>query len=114
MDREDLSVRLSRLTTQWTAVFQAHDGSGAAASAAQQALLERYCGAVYRYLLGALRDPDAADELSQEFALRFCRGDFHRADPEKGRFRDFVKTAVYRLIIDYQNRRRKRPAPLGP
>ena len=28
-----------------------------------------------------LHDRDAASELDQEFALRFLRGDFHRADP---------------------------------
>jgi RNA polymerase sigma-70 factor (ECF subfamily) len=59
-------------------------------------------------LLGALRDPDVADELNQDFAVRFLRGDFHRADPQRGRFRDFVKTAVLNLIIDHQRRQKKR------
>jgi RNA polymerase sigma-70 factor (ECF subfamily) len=113
VDREELNSRLSRISTQWTMVFQAHGGEAPAVSAAQKVLLQRYCGAIYRYLLGALRDPDAADELSQEFALRFCRGDFRRADPGKGRFRDFVKTSLYHLIVDHQNRRRKAPRSLA-
>jgi RNA polymerase sigma-70 factor (ECF subfamily) len=113
MERDDLNSRLSRISTQWTMVFQAH-GGGSAVSAAQQALLQRYCGAIYRYLLGALRDPDAADELSQDFALRFVRGDFRRADPGKGRFRDFVKTSLYHLIVDHQKRRKKAPKNLSP
>jgi RNA polymerase sigma-70 factor (ECF subfamily) len=46
--------------------------------------------------------------LFQEFALRFLRGDFRNANPERGRFRDFVKTALYHLIVDYQNRRKTR------
>jgi RNA polymerase sigma-70 factor (ECF subfamily) len=75
---------------------------------AQQTLLDRYGGAVRRYALAALRDEDAADEVFQEFALRFVRGDFGRADPERGRFRAFVKTVVYRLIVDYQRRAKKR------
>ena len=103
---------LSRLETHWTAVLQAHRGPADAAAEAQRALLLRYGGAVHRYLLGSLRDADAADELAQEFALRFVRGDFHRAHPERGRFRDFVKTAVYHLIVDYQRQRQKRPHPL--
>ena len=37
-------------------------------------LLQRYQGVVYRYLLGSLRDADAADELFQEFALRCLQG----------------------------------------
>src|SRR5205823_186537 len=72
----------------------------------------RYCGAVYRYLLAAVRDPDVAEELSQEFALRFVRGDFKRADPGRGRFRDFVKTALYHLIVDHHRRQQGRPGPL--
>ena len=51
-------------------------GDRQAASDAQLRLLLDYSGAVSRYLLGALRDNEAADELAQEFAVRFIRGDF--------------------------------------
>jgi RNA polymerase sigma-70 factor (ECF subfamily) len=64
---------------------------------------------VHRYLLSALHDPHAASDLSQEFALRFLRGDFHRADPSRGRFRDFVKRALRNLTIDDRRRSRARP-----
>jgi RNA polymerase sigma-70 factor (ECF subfamily) len=40
------------------------------------------------------------------------RGDFRRADPERGRFRDFVKTAVYHLVVDFQKQRRRRLPPI--
>src|SRR5260370_16186931 len=106
------SANLGDIATHWSVVRQAHQGSGVAVDRARQELMERYSGAVYRYLLGALRDRHAADDLFQEFALRFLRGDFRNADPERGRFRNFVKTALYHLIVDYQNRRRARPAPL--
>ena len=110
-DESDFDDRLSRITTLWTDVFAAHRRAGAESAAAQARLLQRYCGAIYRYLRGALRDADAADELSQEFALRFVRGDFKRADPGKGRFRDYVKTALFHLIASYQ--RQKGRAPRG-
>jgi RNA polymerase sigma-70 factor (ECF subfamily) len=103
---------LSEIATIWSMVRQAHGGPGSAVSEAQQGLMERYGGSVYRYLLGALRDRHAADDLFQDFSLRFLRGDFRNANPEKGRFRDFVKTALYHLIVDYQNRRRAGPRPL--
>src|SRR5579863_1945780 len=106
------SANLGDIATHWTSVRQAHQGSGTEVERARQELMERYSGAVYRYLLGALRDPDAADDLFQEFALRFLRGDFRNADPQRGRFRDFVKTALYHLIVDHQNRRKRGPAPL--
>jgi RNA polymerase sigma-70 factor (ECF subfamily) len=80
----------------------------------QRALLERYGGTVHRYLLGALRDPDAADELFQEFCLRFLRGAFQRADRDRGRFRDFVKTALFHLVVDYRQGLMSRPRGLEP
>src|SRR5437762_306301 len=50
--------RLSRIETQWTAVFRAHDAAADGAKVARDRLMLRYSGAVYRYLLGALRKPD--------------------------------------------------------
>jgi RNA polymerase sigma-70 factor (ECF subfamily) len=79
---------------------------------ARRQLIERYGGAVRRYLLAAVRNAEAADELFQEFALRFVRGDFRRADPERGRFRDFVKTALYRMIVHYHRGQQEKPRPL--
>jgi RNA polymerase sigma-70 factor (ECF subfamily) len=94
-------------------MFQAH-GQGGAAPPAQQALLRRYVGAVYRYLLGAVRDPAVAEDLCQEFALRFLRGDFRRACPERGRFRDYLRTALIHLVHDHQRGRAHWPRPLAP
>lgn len=114
MDRQELNQRLSQISTRWTMLLQAHAGARDAVAAAQGALLQRYCGAVYRYLLGALKDPDTAEELSQEFAYRFLRGGFRRANPERGRFRDYVKTALIHLVTDYHNERRSGPRSLSP
>lgn len=112
MDSETLNHHLSRIETHWTAVFQAHNGRPAEAAEAQTALMRRYGGAVHRYLLASLRDPEAADDLSQEFALRFLRGDFRHADPGKGRFRDFLKCSIYHLMVDFHRSCRARPRPL--
>jgi DNA-directed RNA polymerase specialized sigma24 family protein len=101
VDSETLNLHLSRIETHWTAVFEAHQGRPTKIAAAQSALMRRYGGAVHRYLLASLRDPEAADDLSQEFALRFLRGDFRNADPAKGRFRDFLKRSIYHLMVDY-------------
>src|SRR5436305_1077832 len=97
MNDDEFSHRLSRITTCWTLVAQAHRGPREAIPEAQRQLLERYCGAIYRYLLGSLRNADAADEVAQEFAYCFVRGDFKGADPQRGRFRDFVKTVLFHL-----------------
>ncbi len=114
MGQENRSQHLSHIDTLWSVVLQAHGSSPGAASAAQVELMERYAGAIHRYLLGAVHDPDVADELFQEFCLRFVRGDFRAADPQSGRFRDFVKTALFHLIVDHQRRQRARVLPLAP
>jgi RNA polymerase sigma-70 factor (ECF subfamily) len=112
MDESILNSRLSRIDTLWTMLGDAHAATRTRAGEAQLALIQRYQGAAYRYLLGAVRNPDVADELFQEFALRVVGGAFHRADPGRGRFRDYLKTSLIRLVIDHQNRQRKQPRPL--
>lgn len=110
----DPNQRLSQIVTLWSDVLDAKAGPGGACRDAQARLMQRYGGAVHRYLLGATRDPDVAEELAQEFALRFLRGDFKRADPQRGRFRNFVKTAVLNLVTDHRRRQKARPQGLGP
>jgi RNA polymerase sigma factor (sigma-70 family) len=104
MDQDELHI--SRIPTAWTMVRDAHRDH-TAVQLAQQQLLDRYGGAIQRYALSALRDEDAAKEIFQDFALKFVRGDFGNADPTRGKFRAFVKTIVYRLIVDYQRRSKK-------
>lgn len=114
-DLPDDQLHLSRIETMWSVVQRAHRPNDDQFVAAQRALLDRYGGAVRRYAVAVLRDPDAADEVFQEFALKFVRGDFGQATPERGRFRSFLKTTLYHLIVDYQRRRQKlaRQAPLA-
>lgn len=111
MRTPDWEQRLSRISTQWTLLIKAHERENTAAAERGQ-LLEHYAGAIYRYLLGALGDPDAAEDLAQEFALRFLRGDFHRARPERGRFRNYLKTALVNLVNDHHRQRQAAPVAL--
>jgi RNA polymerase sigma-70 factor (ECF subfamily) len=97
----------------WSLVQQAHAGPADAITEAQRSLMQRYHGAAYRYLLGATRDEEAALDLFQEFALRFVRGDFRRASPDRGRFRDYVRTALMHLVSDYRKDRRDWPRSLS-
>jgi RNA polymerase sigma-70 factor (ECF subfamily) len=110
---DNLEARLSRIPTLWTVVCNAHHGPAEVAHDAQRQLLDRYEGAIRRYLLAALRSQDSADELFQEFALRFLHGDFRNADPQRGRFRDYVKTILYHLIANYHKKQARRPLALG-
>jgi RNA polymerase sigma-70 factor (ECF subfamily) len=112
MRNEELHRRLSSISTIWSVLDRAHTGPADEAVAAQQQLLLRYGRPVHRYLLAALRDPVAAEDLTQEFALNLVRGQFHRADPRRGRFRDYVKTVLFHLVSKHRKQQKKLPAPL--
>src|SRR5262249_19439947 len=112
MTASDDSSHLSRISTRWEELLQAQHGRGDSALQAQHAILRRYCGAIYRYLLSLVHNPDIAEELSQEFALRFVRRGFKGARPERGRFRDFVKKSLCNLVADHYRRARTRAGPL--
>src|SRR5262245_46581246 len=114
MQPDDRPTHLSQISTSWTVLFEAHQAGNDAAREARRQLLQQYGAPAYRYLMAAVRDPDAADELYQEFALRLVRGDFHRAHPDRGRFRDFVKTALCHLVVDHQRRCRRPSRELRP
>ena len=111
MNEQELQERLSVINTRWTLLRQAHGGAGDDAAQARAELMQRYCGAVYRYLLAGVRDPDAAADLSQDFAVRFLEGRFHKADPTRGRFRDYVKTCLFHLVGEYRRRQSRQPRP---
>jgi RNA polymerase sigma-70 factor (ECF subfamily) len=115
VEKVEAEPRLADLSTQWNLVFDARSGTPEQVSLAMSQLMCRYAGAVHRYLLKAMKDPDAAEELDQEFAVRFLRGDFRHGDPSRGRFRDYVKRAVQNLMKDhYRRRRRDGAVPMAP
>ena len=68
MEKVDVEPRLTDLSTQWNLVFLTQVGQPEEAQRAAAQLMCRYAGAVHRYLLKALKDPHAAEELDQEFA----------------------------------------------
>lgn len=99
-------LRLSQIKTRWTLLALAQQRDAPEARDAQAELLPRYCAAVYHYLLSAVHDPSVADDLCQEFAVSFVRGDFRHARPDKGRFRDYVKAALFHLVAKYHQAKR--------
>jgi RNA polymerase sigma-70 factor (ECF subfamily) len=110
---DNVNHRLNLISTQWSLVDRAHHGPAETANSARRQLLDRYGGAVRRYLQKVLHDPDAVDEVFQEFALCLVRGDLRGASPQRGRFRNFVKGTLFHLIADYRNDQRRRPVPLS-
>ena len=104
--------RLTTLETSWTQIHTAHT-SGPAGQAAMRDLIGRYHDAVHRYLRLKLRDRNLADEVFQEFWMKLLGHKLAGADDTKGRFRDYLRTVLHRLIVDHFRGRKLQPLPPG-
>ncbi|MHB1426925.1 MAG: sigma-70 family RNA polymerase sigma factor [Gemmataceae bacterium] len=107
-------VDLADLATSWSLLMSARQTEGDAAAAARNTLLLRYCDAVVRFLRVQLRDEHAVDELCSNFAVRILEADglLQRADPQRGRFRDYLKTVLRNMIADYHRKRQRQSKQL--
>jgi RNA polymerase sigma-70 factor (ECF subfamily) len=83
--------------------------------AARQTFLGRYTGVCRLYLRRLLRDSpnreEAVEDCYQDFSLKFIEGKFKGADPERGRFRDYLKTSLRNLALNYHRRQQGQPPP---
>lgn len=105
MEAGEPKAKLSELLTQTTLLYQAQNGTPEQADAAKQLLMLRYSGAVHRYLLKVVGDPEVARDLNQEFSVKFLEGRFRHFDPSRGRFRDYLKRALRNLMVDHFRKR---------
>src|SRR3982750_3791753 len=103
---------LTDLETSWTTIRNAHT-PGPVGHAAMRELIGRYHDAVERYLRLKLRDRDLADEVCQEFWAKLLTHKLAGADHSKGRFRDYLRTVLHRLIIDHFRSRKLQALPPG-
>jgi RNA polymerase sigma factor (sigma-70 family) len=103
---DDTPIDLGELKTRWSQILQA---KGQGNNQARAELLVRYSEAVYRYLLGRLRDPHAAGEVFSNFAVRVLEGDafLQRADRQRGRFRDYLRAVLARMIVDHYRKQQR-------
>ena len=103
---------LTDLATSWTTIRNAHT-PGPAGQVAMHELIGRYHDAVERYLKLKLRDSNLADEVFQEFWTKLLTHKLAGADSNKGRFRDYLRTVLHRLIIDHFRVKKLQPLPPG-
>jgi RNA polymerase sigma factor (sigma-70 family) len=98
---------LTDLSTQWSAILRA--GQAEDGAAARNELLVRYHAAVLSYLRGKLPDERVAEEVCSNFVLRVLQGDpfLQRADPGRGRFRDYLKSVLRNMVSDYYRRQQR-------
>jgi RNA polymerase sigma-70 factor (ECF subfamily) len=106
------TIHLTELETSWTTIRTAHI-PGPEGQAAMADLIGRYHDAVHRYLRLKLRDANLADEVFQEFWTKLLTHKLAGADGNKGRFRDYLRTVLHRLIIDHFRGRKIQSLPPG-
>ena len=103
---------LTEILTSWTTISSAHT-SGPERQKAMSELVSRYHDALMRYVHLKVRDKHLADEVLQELWTKLVDGKLAGADKNKGRFRDYLRTVLHRLIIDHFRRRKLQPLPPG-
>lgn len=96
------------MSTRWSVIQRAHGDQRPAAIDARRVLVLRYAPAIKAYIRGMTKDEFAADELAQDIVVRLMEGDFAGADPGRGRFRDFLKTATRNMVRNFWARQNTR------
>ena len=113
MDQDDsLNRRLCSIDTLWSVVKRAHGNDSEAARSARHELLARYGGAIRRYLMAAIRGPGDRRGAFTGLLAAVSQCDFRNADPGRGRFRDYLKTSVYHMIVAHHARKKRQALPL--
>jgi len=86
--------------TRWSVVIAGAEGTGR--REALETLARAYWRPVYGFVRARRRlDEEAALDATQDFFLWLVSSDFlARANPERGRFRAFIKVALDRFLID--------------
>jgi len=95
------------LTTNWSVLRQAKDGSSSAARQALGRLYETYWPPVYAFIRSRGHSPADAEDLTQSYFTCFFEKDYvNDFRPEIGRFRTFLRASVAHFLANEWDRRR--------
>jgi RNA polymerase sigma-70 factor (ECF subfamily) len=93
------------VTTHWSVVVAAQDKTCAASAEALEDLCGIYWYPLYAFVRRLGHGPQDAEDLTQEFFARLLhKGYLQAADPEKGRFRTFLRVAIKRFLANEWDR----------
>src|SRR5882672_3567870 len=94
-------------TTHWSVVLSAGQASSTHASESLEKLCRAYWPPLYSFIRRQGHGPEEAQDLTQAFFAKLLRKNFWaRADPQKGRFRSFLLTALRHFMADERDRGR--------
>ena len=94
-------------TTQWSLVIAASEGDSPEARAALETLCETYWYPLYVYVRRRGQNEDDARDLTQGFFARLLEKNWVAdADPDRGKFRTFLLTALKHYMHDEWDRQR--------
>ncbi|MDR1612480.1 MAG: sigma-70 family RNA polymerase sigma factor [Planctomycetota bacterium] len=97
-----MTDRLSGVRTPWTDIVNAQLDPALRARCLEL-LAEKYYEPIRSFIVAAMgvNRPEAADDLTQAFFLRFIESDcLDVLDRERGRLRNWFKTSVRRFVLD--------------
>lgn len=93
------------VTTHWSLVARASEGEPAQSEAALEELCRTYWFPLYAYIRRLGRSPQDAEDLTQSFFARLLEKKYLAdAEPEKGKFRTFLLTALKRFLANEWDR----------
>ena len=100
--RRDHANRNPRfLTTRWSLVVQAREGTTASASQALSDLCTIYWYPLYAYVRRTGKGPHEAEDLTQQFFAQLLAHEYlASADREKGKLRTFLLTVLKRFMAN--------------
>ena len=104
-DHSSAGVRLQFVTTHWSMVLAAGGLLSQEQSQALEALCQAYWYPLYAYSRRVGYGPEDAKDLTQSFLSHLLeKGALSLADPERGRFRTFLLTALKHYLVDEHRR----------
>jgi len=91
--------------TRWSVVLLAGQPSAPDSFAALERLCRTYWYPVYAFVRRQGQTPEDAQDLTQEFFVRLLKRNFFAlADPDKGRFRSFLLSALKFFLADQRDK----------
>ncbi|PAW88242.1 MAG: RNA polymerase subunit sigma-24 [Pedosphaera sp. Tous-C6FEB] len=100
-------------STSWSAIWLAREQEPTTALAGLDRLCRKYWLPIVQFIQRHGHNAVAAEELAQQFLTRaVAKSLFTRADPERGRLRALLVTALRNFLIDVQRAQRPPTVPL--